>query len=185
MIIHYFPRLYELFINSIHPPDRYDQAGDIIGNGSVLDIGCGTGLLADHLSPGATYQGIDLNKRLLNYARGKGLNVSRMDCKNVSSYPEVDVYFICDLLHHINPDHRSFIRELIKTFPNSTVVVCEPYARGSWIYRQLVKILDYDYVNGIWRPDWYEKKELYRFLEEEVKADRIEEIGNDLVGVRE
>lgn len=185
MLIHYFPRLYELFINTIHLPDRYDLAGEFIGDGSVLDIGCGTGLLADHLSPRATYKGIDLNNRLLNYAREKGLDVDKMDCKKVGSYPDVDVYFICDLLHHLNPDHRNFITDLIDTYPDRTVIVCEPYAQGSWIYEQIVKILDYDYVNGIWRPDWYKKDELHSFLSQKMKADRIKEIGKDLIGIRE
>ena len=185
MLIHYFPRLYEYFINSMHPARRYKLAGEIIGNGSVLDIGCGTGLLADYLSPKAEYRGIDLNERFLGYARNKGLKVEKMDCRDVENYPDVDVYFICDLLHHINPDHGKLVRKLVNRFSDSTIIACEPYAQGNWYYEQLVKFVDYDYVNGLWRPDWYEKGELEKFFRKELKADRIREIQSDLIGVNQ
>ncbi len=185
MLIHYFPRLYELFINTIHPPTRYELAGEIIGNGSVLDIGCGTGLLANYLSPKANYKGIDLNTRLLGYAERKGLNVEKMDCKEVKKFPDVDVYFICDLLHHINPDHGKFIKDLVATYPDRTIIACEPYVRGGWFKEQMAKLADYDYVNDLWRPDWYRKDDLYEFFRTSLEADRIREIKYDLVGVNE
>ena len=185
MLIHYFPRLYEFFINSTHSPNRYELTAEIIGSGSVLDIGCGTGILADHLSPRSTYRGIDLNTRLLNYARKKGLEVEKMDCKNVEEYPEVDVYFICDLLHHINPDHKSLINQLLDTYPDKTIIVCEPYDKERWaLIQQIIKLLDYDYVNRVWRPDWYKKGELREFFRKELQPDEIKEMGEDLMAIR-
>ncbi|MEF8726524.1 MAG: class I SAM-dependent methyltransferase [Candidatus Bipolaricaulota bacterium] len=185
MLIHYFPRLYEYFVKTAHPPDRYELAGEIVGNGSVLDIGCGTGILADHLSPEATYRGIDLNDRLLGYARKKGLEVEKMDCKNVEEYPEVDVYFICDLLHHVNPKHESFTDQLLEAYPDKTIIACEPYEKESWRpLKQLIKLLDYDYVNQVWRPDWYKKEELREFFREELRPDEIKEVGEDMIAIR-
>lgn len=185
MIIHYFPRLYEHFINSMHPDRRYELVGEIIGDGSVLDIGCGTGLLADYISPEADYRGIDLNERLLNYANNKGLKVEKMDCRDMEDYPNVEVYFICDLLHHINPDHRDFIKDLVDTYPERTIIACEPYVRGGWFQEQLAKLGDYDYVNDLWRPDWYHKDGLYDFFRTSLNADRTREIKYDLVGINE
>src|SRR6056297_3038206 len=184
MIIHYFPTLYQFFVNTLHGSQRYDLAAEIIGSKSVLDIGCGTGLLADYVSDQASYQGLDLNSRLLGRAQTKGLNVGRMDCLNVEDYPEKDVYFICDLLHHINPDHARFVNKLVNRFPNKMIIVCEPYTTGNWIYEQIVKVLDYDYVNGLWRPEWYDEKELRDFYNSLLQPERIIEVGDDLIAVR-
>lgn len=185
MILHYFPRLYEYFVQSTQQTKRYELASKVIGDGSVLDIGCGTGLLAEHLSPGADYLGIDLNEKHLDFARKKGLDVKKMDCMKVDKYPERDVYFICDLLHHINPEHEKLIDEIIGKYPEKTLIVSEPYAVGNWAYEQLVKIMDYDYVNGLWRPEWYEKEELKEFLDRKLEADRVVKLGEDLLAIKE
>ena len=184
MIIHYFPRLYDIYVKLTHKPKRYEIASQIIGSGSVLDIGCGTGLLAKYLSPKANYLGIDLNEKHLSFAKKKGLEVKKMDCMDVEKYPERDVYFICDLLHHINPDHEKLIDNLVDRFPDKKIIVSEPYVIGNWAYEQIVKILDYDYVNKVWRPEWYEKDKLEKFFRENLGAEKVMEIEDDLVGIR-
>lgn len=40
--------------------------------GSILDIGCGTGLLKDLLEGDFTFTGIDISKNMLHYARSRG-----------------------------------------------------------------------------------------------------------------
>ena len=42
------------------------------GRGAVLDAGCGTGLIADHLPEGIAIDGVDLSPEMLAQARAKG-----------------------------------------------------------------------------------------------------------------
>jgi len=49
--------------------DAFQEAA---GMGPVLDVGCGTGLLADHLSPELVVDGVDISPEMLSQAERKG-----------------------------------------------------------------------------------------------------------------
>ena len=45
---------------------------ELRGEGPVLDAGCGTGLVADHLDPRLAIDGVDISREMLAVARAKG-----------------------------------------------------------------------------------------------------------------
>ena len=49
--------------------DAFQEAA---GAGPVLEVGCGTGLLADHLSPELVVDGVDISPEMLSQAERKG-----------------------------------------------------------------------------------------------------------------
>lgn len=56
-------------------------------SGSILDIGCGTGLLKDLLHEGFQYTGIDISQKMLYYASKRGYTVSHQSFEE--ALPEI------------------------------------------------------------------------------------------------
>lgn len=188
MLIYKSPWLYERVLRLLHGADldkRYHQIAEFIDKGTVLDIGCGTGLLAKYLKPSVKYIGIDLNERFLQYARKKGLDVLKINVLDVRSYPRANYYIICDLLHHLNPNHHALLRELCAL--GGTLIVCEPFVKSkSKLKRLLIRaIVDYDFINPP-RLDlsWHNEQELMDFFKQELKPAEIFKVGNDIIAIR-
>ncbi len=187
-LIYKAPRLYDWSLRHLHGPDltrRFERIAEVIGARRVLDVACGTGMLADYLHEGASYAGIDLNERFLRHARRKGLDVLRQDIHAVERYPEADCYVICDLLHHILPRHERLLERVLAL--GKTVVVCEPFLPSkSKLRRFLMRaVLDYDFINPPRLDlDWYTEVELVRFYQDRVRPSEIVKIGQDLLAIR-
>jgi len=187
-LIYKSPRLYDWSLKHLHGPElarRFERIASVVGARRVLDVACGTGMLAGYLHEGAEYVGIDLNARFLAHARRKGLDARRADIHAVEAYPEADCYVICDLLHHILPHHESLLARVLSL--GRTVVVCEPFLPSkSKLRRFLVRaVLDYDFINPPRLDlDWYTEAELVRFYQERVQASEIVKIGQDLLAIR-
>lgn len=182
------PKLYEWTIRRLHGAtldQRFGLIAEMVGTGSVLDVACGTGLLAEYLHPQATYRGIDLNRRFLSFSRAKGLQVDCQDVLDVPRYPEADTYVLCDLLHHIMPHHRTLLEQVVSLGKN--VVVCEPYLPNKSRLRRFAvrAILDNDFIN---RPRldlmWYTKSELIAFFQDVMHPQRVEQVGQDVIALR-
>jgi len=188
MLIYKFPWLYERVMKLLHGADldgRYRKIAEFIGKGTVLDIGCGTGLLAAYLKPRVKYIGIDLNERFLKYAHKKGLDVFKINVLDVKAYPPADYYVICDLLHHINPKHQTLLKELCAL--GGTLIVCEPFVTSkSKLKRLLIRaIVDYDFINPP-RLDlsWHNEQELMDLFKKELKPAEIFKVGGDIIAIR-
>ncbi len=188
MLIYRFPWLYERVLRTLHGADldkRYHKIAEFIDRGTMLDIGCGTSLLAAYLKPGIKYIGIDLNEHFLKYAQKKGLDVRKVNVLDVKAYPPADYYVICDLLHHINPRHQELLKELCSL--DGTLIVCEPFVTTkSRLKRLLVRaVVDYDFINPP-RLDlrWYTEQELIDFFKQELKPVEILKIGGDIIAIR-
>ncbi|MBU7031582.1 MAG: class I SAM-dependent methyltransferase [Theionarchaea archaeon] len=108
-----YPRIYEAGLRLLHGKvlaQRYRKIAEEIGQGkTVLDLGCGTGLLANYLQSCA-YIGWDLNRSFIRYCRGKGLNVQEKNIVYHEEYPECDYIVFCDTLHHIVPHDESTLK---------------------------------------------------------------------------
>lgn len=69
---------------------------------SILDIGCGSGEYSK-LFPNAKYTGLDSVDEIINFARGKGLNIIK--CNIEEGYPVKDKSFDCvitmDTIEHV------------------------------------------------------------------------------------
>jgi len=123
-----YPRLYNLILNIVHGKSlkkRFEIIGKEIGeNKKVFELGSGTSLIYPFLHKDCKYEGWDLNERFLNFCRRKGINVSSKDIFNVNDYPENDVILICDLLHHVIPDHEKLVLEALKK--TKKLIISEP-----------------------------------------------------------
>jgi SAM-dependent methyltransferase len=195
-LIYHFPRFYELVLKIIHRGNaekRYEHiASKIKKNETVLDLGCGTGILNRFIEK-CKYLGFELNGKFVKYAKKKGFNVIRKNIFDFSSYPKkIDTIVLCDVLHHVYPRHK-FLLEKIRGFAKK-IIVCEPYENEKDnILRKLVRVIgiviDFDGYNSILKKihgRWYSKRGLVSFFKNSIKDRRdlsIKEIGKDLIAV--
>ncbi|MGQ4875616.1 MAG: class I SAM-dependent methyltransferase [Promethearchaeia archaeon] len=117
---------------------KFLSISKIIGKGkNVLDIACGTGMLAKFLHQSNVYYGIDLNHRFLkkikkDWKRGKlkpkKIVLKHSNIFDFENYPrkKYDVIVLSDILHHI-PDKQELLIENVKRKANK-IIICEPIA---------------------------------------------------------
>lgn len=150
----------------------------------ILDVGCGTAALADHISKKNYYLGIDLNENFIRHARKKGRNVLRQDALTFDRYSEFDVCVIMDLLHHINPHHEDFVERVLRDV-RKRVIICEPFdvPGRSRIMKSFFRLVDYDGTN--WSDEEWMDKETLREFYDSYGPKRIDEVGQAMVAVYE
>lgn len=72
----------------------------------ILDIGCGTGAILDHLPPDVDYVGYDFNPRYIEEARRRHPARGRFFCARVEDAPEepgsFDLVLATAILHHLD-----------------------------------------------------------------------------------
>ena len=157
----------------------YDQdtkflaIANLIGKGPkrVLDLPCGTGYLMRFLDPSIEYEGVDLNHRFLKRIKKKELikrniKLSKILLRQIDIFDfqhykgeKIDVIVICDILHHVFPNHIELIN-MAKQISRK-IIVCEPFvikpqeisARdklfkivvflGKYLPKPLLKIIDF------------------------------------------
>ena len=78
------------------------EVGNIVGNKSVLDIGCGTGDLVKYVK---NYRGFDFSPEAIKMANNK--NVWLGNIYNVKNYKKAKYYVITEVLEHVD-DLRVF-----------------------------------------------------------------------------
>jgi ubiquinone/menaquinone biosynthesis C-methylase UbiE len=107
---------------------------------SVLEVGCGTGLLLERVAQfAAVAQGIDLSSGMLARARARGLQVAQASATALP-FPDAsfDVAYSFKVLAHI-PDIAAVLREMARVVRPGGVVLAEFYNARS--IRRLVKAL--------------------------------------------
>ena len=154
--LYYSPRLFEFIIGMLHSQERYERIGKLAGKQSVLELGCGTGVLADHVK--GNYLGIDLNRKFVEYGKRKGRNLKLGDIQKIKSVKQ-DVIVLVDILHHL-PNYDEFLENMVKT--GKKVVVCEPFDTNA-VLTPITSLLDRDGVNNS-RHKWFFKKGLKQFF---------------------
>ena len=97
---------------------------------SILDIGCGTGILYEVLKEEhyiGTYVGTDLSPDMLEVGRKRynGIDLRVMDCENME-FPSrsFDVVFMRSVLHHV-PHPANAVKEM-KRVARKTIIIAEP-----------------------------------------------------------
>jgi SAM-dependent methyltransferase len=94
------PRLQEEFVRTYVRPES-------LGGGRILDVGCGTASLRDHL-PSGEYFGVDVSERYLEAAsrrHGRQARFSRADVRDPDfrlSEGPFDLVIMSALLHHLD-----------------------------------------------------------------------------------
>ena len=111
-------------------------AFDPLAGKRVLDIGCGTGVLAHSLSAqGAHVVGVDPNEQALAVAR-EAVPTAEFHPAGAQALPFADRSFdgavFLNSLHHVpEPDMHEALREAARVAkPGRNVIVIEPLARG-------------------------------------------------------
>jgi SAM-dependent methyltransferase len=184
------PVIYEKILFLIHRSNfskRYKLIASLVGkNKKVLDLGCGSGVLAKYLDPSCEYVGIEANSRFANYCRKKGLNVVSGNLFEVE-FPEVDVAVISDVLHHILPNHKELLSKAQKSA--KALVICEPkheegkVANILWFNRFFFNLFgDNDGINSYESmKSWdFSRSSLQRLLSEYGKTKTFE-VGESIV----
>lgn len=142
-IIYKIPVLYEIGLSLRHGR-MYELRNKLIADlvisipeARIIDIGCGTGKLADYV-PQNYYLGIDLNKTFIDFAkkhRGsakhKFLHRDILDPLLYKDFFSEKTSFqyavISDILHHIPKKDVDFLLKKVWNSVNTALVFCEPY----------------------------------------------------------
>jgi len=101
----------------------------------VLEAGCGTGLLLQHVDAVADQAvGVDLSRGMISKARERGLNVVQGDLMNLPFPDEhFDVIYSCKVLAHV-PDPARVMAELDRVTRKGGRLILEYYNRRSLRY---------------------------------------------------
>ena len=169
--------VYELLIKFCHYEvydQRIDAIRNFIGTSSVLELGCGTARMQDHL-PGVSYLGIDKNKKFISYAQRKKRNAVYDDIMNFQKYlgKEYSSVLLMDVLHHI-PEPGTLIEELMRSKIRN-IIICEPYNQPeSRLHssKMLNRLFDADGIND--SVDWFDRDMLLSFYKKYGAKDFVE-----------
>ena len=132
-------RVYNAAIWAIHRYHRYREIAANIGHQRrVLDVGCGTGLLARFLCECNTYVGWDLNPHFIAYGRRRGLDVEPVDVSRLHRFPaEFDVIVAIDIEHHIHPHRLPEDERVVRHEPHQGRPKWAPPSLHRWFDRVL------------------------------------------------
>ena len=203
-ITYQFPQLYDYFLGDSYK-ERFTYIADRIGkNKRVLELGCGTGILTKFLDESNEYIGWDLNRDFVKYVQKRGHVGELKNVFDYKNYPDVDFIVLCDILHHVCPNHE----ELLKyTTRHAATIVAEPKATDasqmtmenaamniglkflSIIPEELMKLLDHFLLdNDGFNP--YDNRMLWKYNDKELRdlyqkynINDIKVIGHDYIGV--
>jgi len=163
--MYYSPAVYEFFIQRMHSSERYEHISRLVGERTVLELGCGTGILQDKLERTKSYMGIDLNEKFVEHGRRNGRNVRLMDINSYDPKEEDgwEVVVLIDVLHHL-PYYEKLLGRLLRS--GKEVVVCEPFHSLPGFLTPFLFIVDSDGINDIRKVRWHKKESLLEFVRE-------------------
>jgi len=103
----------------------------IPSNSSILDLGCGKGLLINNIKNFKNYVGVDLNT--INQ-KIKNIEFIKNDCLTYieRDLGEFNTFLIIDLLHHISPEFQKVLLKniLIKIKKGDILIIKDINPRG-------------------------------------------------------
>ena len=194
-IMYRYPQLYDFIVRIVHGSSlkkRFEVIAQEIGeNKKVFEIGCGTAMVYPFLHRGTQYEGWDLNENFLAMARRRAGTVKVVN-KNIfdfDSYPDNDVILICDVLHHIIPNHQKLVEEALKR--TRKLIISEP-ARSFKppkilfpIVRLFTNVLgDYDGINdSLQTLEWDYKEEKLKSFFQSMGCSKTITVGWDMIAV--
>lgn len=153
---------------------RYRQIAELVGEKTVLELGCGTGKLGDFLD--GDYIGIDLNSKFIEHGRKKGRDVRLGDIQKTGDIDQ-DVIVLMDVLHHL-PNHREFFEGVLER--GKTVIVSEPFDSNGLLL-PIATIIDWDGINNS-NHKWFSRQELQEFFKSK-GTDNIIDDGQHITAV--
>jgi SAM-dependent methyltransferase len=141
--LHLSPHIYSGLQNFVHRGHRgtFDLLArllEINPGETVVEIGCGTGILAHHfVGRGYDYWGIDLDPGRIAIARQQTPEAHFLICDALAiehaGLPHFQRAFIHGVLHHLNDSQtRKIIGHILSLGRDMTLVVIEPFRRPRW-----------------------------------------------------
>ena len=84
-------------------PRRIARFTELLGRApSILEVGCGSGIMGEQMAlAGAEYVGIDIDSRMIDEARERGLTVFLADFLDYVPDRAFDVVTACQVVEHI------------------------------------------------------------------------------------
>ncbi len=161
-----FVWIYRLLIPIIHRKAVKNSFKEAVGkNVSVFEVACGFGQTADYLDGTTSYDGVDLNKKFVNYGRKRGKDIRLGDIFESESYVTSDVITLVDVIHHMPEGKLTDLFNNVFKFAKKKVVILEPafvnlqskYGIFGKFADWVLKKLDSDGFNTIQR--WYSEAE--------------------------
>jgi 2-polyprenyl-3-methyl-5-hydroxy-6-metoxy-1,4-benzoquinol methylase len=119
----------------------HDLLPHIPRNGSVLEVGCGVGMMSVLLAHcGATKRalGIDVSEKAIETARSsvapQGVDLRFRSVEASEGYPDgFDTVVCIDVLHHVlRQDQRAFVERLVSVRPGKTLVFKDVSPKPAW-----------------------------------------------------
>lgn len=168
---------------------RYEYIAKEIGkNKTVLEPGCGPGLLAKYLDPSCKYIGFDIDPIFVKHAKKKGLNIYKGDALKAKSYKKADAIVLCDFVHHIGRKDEKKMLRLCNRF-SKKIIICEQPApellKRMTFYVWAYNYLDQDIAGKVNLALQRTKKELIRDMRKGFgiirKKKKIKKIGKDYI----
>jgi glycosyltransferase involved in cell wall biosynthesis len=96
-------KYYDAIFKNDYSTTRYEdiflKIQKLVGDRSVLDIGCGIGTLASYIK---NYQGFDFSKQAIYKARKINENVWLGNAYDLENYKNADVYVLTEVLEHLD-----------------------------------------------------------------------------------
>ena len=113
--------------------EEFKQKFGYFTKGSIVDLGCGTGDLLNHINPDK-YTGVDINASYINSNRSKwgGHTISFVfgDITKYKPQAGVDTAFLISVVHHLNDLQISNLCSSISKSQVKTFIVIDGYPIG-------------------------------------------------------
>ncbi|MHA1370837.1 MAG: class I SAM-dependent methyltransferase [Promethearchaeota archaeon] len=155
------PKLYKFFIGLLSDQRlKFSIIAKLCGKDNVVfDLPCGMGDLLAYLDPSCKYYGWDLNNYYIDFCCRKynGLERAKFSVSNIffdNLYPDVDVIVLCDILHHVYPNHLELVDKCLK-HAKKRVIIAEPTSVNLEDMKPVSQIVSWFFRNwfGKW-PVW-------------------------------
>ena len=158
----YYGHLYHMMFDPLIKPLRSAIAERIPHGSSVLDIGCGTGLLCFQLKRQKDCQvtGIDLSCRMLEFARSinpyPDVEFLHLDARNMTDLGEdfFDYVLILNVIHELwSKDRMKMLKEAFRV--GQDVIIVDSTVPLPWNFSGAVKRLieiafGFDHFASVW-----------------------------------
>lgn len=100
----YYDELFENNPDMSRYEEIYKKVAEIVGDDSVLDVGCGLAQLSNYVK---NYQGFDIAQKTIEKKQEEGLDVWVGSALEKENYKNADYYVFLEVLEHIQKDREA------------------------------------------------------------------------------
>ena len=186
--IYWHPVLYDLAVRLIYRGD-YDRrlrgvVEQIEPGWAVMDVCCGTGMLARALPVGQPYLGLDFNDVFIRHLTRKGVRAERFDVVGAERLPAADVAVILGCFYQFIPDQQRLF-DKCRAAARKRVIIAEPVSNMASSSNRLLALLSRSFTcpgGGVSSSHRFDRAAFLAFCETN-RAMRVVDNKRDLVAV--